>query len=739
MSSTYFPEGTGGGGITCEPPMTRTELIALRNASGLSKDCHYVINDYTRVTTVGDAQILLHAVDVNVLSQTAMFDTIHDNTAWDGRYDIDTNRITELRDDIENIVIGEDTVDAFPWGNANVTRNYVSESTLNYVTTDGTFSSNQISGPVIVDAQGASFVQNTVSGSSQATTSGNATCANNLFTGQTNVTFISGNNSDNEFRNDSIYNQVGTGTINLSTVGGAGNVVTNGNTLLSQCNLFSTAFNTTGSSGSIIGTDFRRCIITLNDVVAPIDFDDNNFYDANIDAANAQQIQFISCNADGDADIDIGPGALLFATRSTIENEGTLNVIAGRLTYNGSTISSQGTVSVNSTSLVGNILSDSIVQTGGVLQYLANSENCDVDRSIIQNEALVRFDTGAINSQLLTTTVDEVQLTVTGSGDIRHSRLAGSVTIANQNMVLTNVQSEIATLNLLGSEGSMANATFERNIVTITNCPDVDIDQLSMSSLASIAAVSPTRLDLTNVNVSSNSVIDIEPNTILDADDCSFSDGSLVDVNAGHLRLLRVVCSNGTIQNTPANALQNVISDCFLASSGLMRFTGTVDDCDITFSSATNAGVITITGTSVGAQVDRSSTEGRVTNGREIIITNSDNALIRGTSVMGDSVARIEGSDGGRILECNIVSFSTIRILNNTGAVTANRCSVENGALLTLTNTAVVAGVLESKFMNSFIAQFNFTVAGNSSYMFGYGNGASVIADPPDGVVVQNF
>lgn len=113
MGSTSSNSGSG-----CFDPMTRSQLLALRNSNGLEVNCHYTISDYNRAN-VGTAEIILHAISENVLSMSVHVNTTFDNSGWVGKYDIDTNRITSLEDNRGNKVHGQSgaEVDRFPWGN----------------------------------------------------------------------------------------------------------------------------------------------------------------------------------------------------------------------------------------------------------------------------------------------------------------------------------------------------------------------------------------------------------------------------------------------------------------------------------------------------------------------------------------------------------------------------------------------------------------------------------------------
>jgi hypothetical protein len=65
----------------------------------------------------------LHAVDENTLSMDVHVKTTYDRVARDGRYDIDTGRIVELKDNLGNKVSGRTgvEVDRFDRGNTRHT------------------------------------------------------------------------------------------------------------------------------------------------------------------------------------------------------------------------------------------------------------------------------------------------------------------------------------------------------------------------------------------------------------------------------------------------------------------------------------------------------------------------------------------------------------------------------------------------------------------------------------------
>lgn len=104
----------------CPEQMTRSQLLALRNAGNLDMSCHYLITD-TGNGCLGDVVIELHPVSTDRLSDNVSIHTTHDTEAWSGKYDISENQIEQLEDNRGNRVRGDTQaeVNAFPWGNAN--------------------------------------------------------------------------------------------------------------------------------------------------------------------------------------------------------------------------------------------------------------------------------------------------------------------------------------------------------------------------------------------------------------------------------------------------------------------------------------------------------------------------------------------------------------------------------------------------------------------------------------------
>lgn len=119
----------------CREELTRVELRNLRNAGNLELDCVYAITDYNRRWCLDWKVefIEMRADSVNSLSMEVNVDTNMDNVHWVGRYDIDTNRIVELKDNRGNHANGRlwNEVDAMPWGNSRWTEVHIINADVN--------------------------------------------------------------------------------------------------------------------------------------------------------------------------------------------------------------------------------------------------------------------------------------------------------------------------------------------------------------------------------------------------------------------------------------------------------------------------------------------------------------------------------------------------------------------------------------------------------------------------------
>lgn len=220
------------GSTPCPDPMTRAALIALRNAGSLNKDCHYVITNPSADGTLDVQEIILHAVNENTLSQQAGIMTSHDNTAWQGVYDIDQDNVLEVTDNLENKVISNTSILVFPFGVTSVTHNVVhSEALINY--TAGTVTSNTFGNNSNTTIGGGTFTQNVIESDANVNSSGTSVVRNH-FEASSNTTITSGDFVENRVESDATVNSSTTGdvdnnhfsSLSITSVSGAANVDT---------------------------------------------------------------------------------------------------------------------------------------------------------------------------------------------------------------------------------------------------------------------------------------------------------------------------------------------------------------------------------------------------------------------------------------------------------------------------------------------------------------------------------
>lgn len=376
-------------GVTCPAPMTRGALIALRNAGSLNKECHYVVTDYSR-GTVGAATILMHAVDANTLSMHVDVKTAFDNMAWEGRYDIDTNRLTHLADNVGNVITGENTVDAFPWNTPNVYENVIFESTLNYIA--GQMYDNNIQGSTItVDAR--YFCRNTIDNLAAVSVVGGSDFYDNEVHSRANVKVVAGTNIENEFGNSTVYNQVGTGYIQRSTLTDDANVV-NGNVTISRSSFANVSVNTTGSVGAISYSEFNRSTGSALQNIPDLDILESTF-DATgqITATGAARLRLYRTNVSS-ARVLVSAGASLVADYLSIDSYAYVQSTVGVLTirycdgssygyfrnlggnniFDRASVSSGGSMRFDGTTTGGRMYYSSA--SDGASMYMTNAVNC---------------------------------------------------------------------------------------------------------------------------------------------------------------------------------------------------------------------------------------------------------------------------------------------------------------------------------------------------------------------------
>ena len=348
----------------CPLPMTRTALLALRAAGSLRPECHYTITDYNR-GTVGTASIQLHAVDPSTLSMDVSVLTAFDTLAWDGRYDIDSNRLTALKDNIDNEVVGPGAVDTFPWGVATVIDNRVHEGRLTY--TAGTVQGVTIGRNSTVNMVAGVLRESTVDGDSD-------------------LTIRSGDNYELRIENSSNLNQFGTGYIRRTTVANE-STVTVGDASMNDNVFERTIFNSTGAAGSVNYNRFHRSSITVTNVPT-LRIDSNSFAANSQVAANgAARFDVRYGTFSGFARLLVTAGMSLFSQYDGIRDYGYIQVLQGFLASRYCSISNVGYVQHNTPG--SNLIDSTTVSARARVRFLGTSTACRVYYSAVSSGSFI--------------------------------------------------------------------------------------------------------------------------------------------------------------------------------------------------------------------------------------------------------------------------------------------------------------------------------------------------------------
>lgn len=339
---------------TCPAPMTRAALRALRTSGGLSKDCHYVLTDYNR-GTVGTASILLHAVDENTLSMTAKVKTTFDTLAWDGRYDIDTNRLENLSDNLGNEVTGNTSVDSFPWGVRDLTDNRVRHGFINH--TGGTVTGVTVGKGSALNIFGGSLTETVIDGDSD-------------------VTIRSGFNYDNTIRGSSTYNQVGTGTLQHTTIADESSV-TNGDVNILDNTISNSTFNMTGSSGTFYYNQLHRFTANAMQNVPNLRIDNCSFSaNSQMTITGAARIDLRQCTMSGYGRFLVSAGATLLSRYTGLRDYSYIQVIDGQLTTNYCSVSNLSYIQHNTPGTNG--MDSTTISNRSNAQFLGTSTGCRI-------------------------------------------------------------------------------------------------------------------------------------------------------------------------------------------------------------------------------------------------------------------------------------------------------------------------------------------------------------------------
>lgn len=169
IDTNYIPIGDS----TCVFELTRNEIVTLRNTNQLVQGCYYKATDITWITAGGPGTFTSLATGTNSISSQGHYEgSFNAGQPFNAIINWNTGRIHYIYDVIrENEIIGDVTVQSFPFGTTNIEDNYISYSTVTYGT--GQFSKNIIINSTVNKIGSASFYANTIEGLSDVTIGNN--------------------------------------------------------------------------------------------------------------------------------------------------------------------------------------------------------------------------------------------------------------------------------------------------------------------------------------------------------------------------------------------------------------------------------------------------------------------------------------------------------------------------------------------------------------------------------------
>lgn len=445
--SNHSTSNTGG----CEENrVTRSQLLTLRNGSLLEPGCHYTITNPSLDGNLDVQEVTLHATGFGTLGSQADILTSHDNEAWEGVYDLDTDNVVEVTDDLENKVITNASILTFPFGVSVVRDNYVNSdaritynggtvegnnfgSNSNTTISAGTFTNNVIATDATVTASGAAFVRNHLEANSNTNISGGDFRENRVESDATVNSSTTGDVDNNHFSSLSITNVSGAANVDTVTVKQNANLTISGGSLSDSSvqedaqvtirsgsnyeNVFgtSTVYNQVGSGyirystieGTTTWTNGNTNVSNVHSYVTTVNTTGSagTISNSTLSRAYMQNLQNISSLTITDstvsdyATIQTNGAARIYLYRSNINSGGRILVSSGsRVDASYSSVSNYGYI--QSTGVGGILYANYCEVSGG--GYIRNTtvNTHRAERCEVSSRGNIRFDVSADNCRV---------------------------------------------------------------------------------------------------------------------------------------------------------------------------------------------------------------------------------------------------------------------------------------------------------------------------------------------------
>ena len=466
---TVIPDKTAFSTVICPAPMTRAELIALRTAGGLVKDCDYVVTDFVQGRLLAGTLLHFQAIDASTLSMNVEVKTLFDNVGWAGIYDIDANRFIELRDSIGNIVRDSTStrVTAFDWGNPAYTRCYFEDATVTYTYGLATLTSGLriINSAANLTRVGGTIIDTTVSGSSTLTLTGanfvltRVAVTNGSTFNATNYVGATATWSDVVIKDISTVTLAGTGLASAtrSSIGRNTNFTNNSTGVLSLTNsqINSSAISRTGGSSSFLSSEIENVVLTHSGAGA-FSATRSSLAHSAITLSGTGGVSFNLSETSSNASITNASVANLSILASSFEEGSTLRMIAGSnsiTSVNNSKLAASAIIDIRATSTAGNAsfsskntFNGAVITKTGTGSLVVSASNFDSNASIaLSNARSLDFNqvnvgqSAVVSSTSTATGIDSItNSVVTQSGRITYSQTGTRATTLQTSKISGN-------------------------------------------------------------------------------------------------------------------------------------------------------------------------------------------------------------------------------------------------------------------------------------------------------------
>lgn len=323
-----------------------------------------------------------------------------------------------------------------------------------------------------------------------------------------------------------------------------------------------------------------------------------------------------------------------------------------------------------------------------------------------------------------------------GTGYIRYSQIEGTTTWTNGDTNVSNVQSNVSTINTTGSAGTISNSNFSRLIGgNMQNVASLTITDSSLSDYSQVSINGAARFYFYRSSGASGARLLASAGVRSDLSYCNIDSYGYVQVTAGDLRCTGAnVSAYAYIQHTSTGA--NLVIRTTVDSQSYLRFRNTATGNRVYYSNASGGGRIDVYGTTSGSYVYYSSAEGY---GR-LSLNNTVGARMYYCSSDANGYILSQGNTAVHYMYyCHADSNAQVSALDNTGGVRMYSIHADSQSIARLRNSTGTGRIYYSSFHAYYYAYITLTGALVRSGLHGYGRRTYTITDPPNGTFTQNF